>query len=364
MNCKEAEPFLSAIYDGETTPREAVQHVSSCAECTSRLRVYSFMGLELRLAAKLEGDETPITAHLLNRTHSSKPSLLAFLFRQIAIPRLAFGAMVVALIVASAALSVIRAQTRPLWFGFGWDANREGLHISNIAQAGYKETFAELTLEKPVARQDGGPGKLISIAVHLAVTGISQDVVRLRVNARLYPVKGGQMSSRIIQQAERDLALGGQTVAYIPGETLEIPVEGGGTVYLRGYVQDHQPKIAWNFPLEPSQNELIVRSPILIRGDEVIGEFQASSRAGEKDEAVKLYAGSNGTYTFALTAFTGAVKGKANWGQLTFKMDGKNYRLVAAAPLTGGDQPHSVWVRFDPATLNAIHGLGSGKLSR
>ena len=53
------------------------------------------------------------------------------------------------------------------------------------------------------------------------------------------------------------------TVHYKPGEALAIPVEGGGTLYLKGDVLDHQPRIAFGQPLEPSAEKLIVRSPVL-----------------------------------------------------------------------------------------------------
>ena len=74
---------------------------------------------------------------------------------------------------------------------------------------------------------------------------------------------------------------------------------------------------------------------------------------------MELEAGTNGTYRFALHPFPGAVEGEANWGEITFKLAEQEYRLMAAAPMTGGDQPRTVWVRREAASGGRV-ALGAG----
>lgn len=48
---------------------------------------------------------------------------------------------------------------------------------------------------------------------------------------------------------------------------------------------------------------------------------------------------------FALQPFPGATEAKASWGELDFKLDGKQYALRTASPMSGGNQPRSVWIK-------------------
>jgi hypothetical protein len=137
-------------------------------------------------------------------------------------------------------------------------------------------------------------------------------------------------------------------VHYKPGQQLAIPIEGGGTLYLSGEVYDQQPKIAFGAPLEPSSRELIMRGPVLTSDHQVISDMPGGGAAGT---AVTIAADKHGTFQFALTPFPDAVQGQIEWGQMTFAVNGRSFHLVAAAPLTGGEQPRPVWVRYDPTPV-------------
>ena len=49
MNCQDAQLYVSALYDGESVPGDAVEHIGNCATCREQLFAYAKMGAELRL---------------------------------------------------------------------------------------------------------------------------------------------------------------------------------------------------------------------------------------------------------------------------------------------------------------------------
>lgn len=55
----------------------------------------------------------------------------------------------------------------------------------------------------------------------------------------------------------------------------------------------------------------------------------------------------------------GAVKGVAEYAQARFTMDGEDYTLYSATPITGGPQPVRIWVlrlpRCGPNDLSLSH---------
>jgi hypothetical protein len=54
----------------------------------------------------------------------------------------------------------------------------------------------------------------------------------------------------------------------------------------------------------------------------------------------------------------GAVEGQAEFGRAHFKLDGHNYLLFSATPITGGDQPRAIWVYRNPQ--RRLGGSGHG----
>ena len=336
MNCAEAELYISPLYDGEQVPSSAAQHIAVCESCRRVLQDYSHMGVELRLAATMEPEQLPP----LKLFPQKRP--FDVLWRRVSIPRFALAALLAGLVLATTAVSIVRAQSRPLWFQFGY-----GFHESNevshytVAKNGYDDTQASLSFVN---------GALMAVALRVRVEGLSSGEAVLR--CRAVPAKTETTSTgvKLLGSPEGGVSLDHvPTVHYRPGESLAISIEGGGTLYLKGDVLDHQPNIAFGFPLEPAPGKLIVRSPILTGSEQLIGEIDgATAVASDETRGVNFQTGSNGSFTFALRPFPGAVQGKLTCGEITFKLAGKNFRLIAAAPITGGDQPRPVWVRHNP----------------
>lgn len=354
MNCSEADVYVSAVCDGERIPEHFAHHIARCGVCRRTLNDYSRIGAELRLAAATES--APLPPLLLRDRHSR----LEFWWRRVYLSRFALVGLIASVIVGIAAMSVVRAQSKPLWFEFGYAPDQVDPFNYVVAQAGFDDTPAFLGFSH---------GNPIAVALRIKVESISSDDVVLRVRA---------VPARIEATANRVKLLGGPvggvslarvpSVHYKAGESLPIPIEGGGTLYLKGDVLDHQPKIAFGRPLVPAEDTMNIRWPVLVDSNKLIAELRGASSTAYKSEGAVFFSVPAGVFTFALRPFPGAVQGEANWGEITFKFDGTDYRLLAAAPITGGDQPRPIWVRREAqsngARLCSSVCLGSGPLPK
>lgn len=59
-----------------------------------------------------------------------------------------------------------------------------------------------------------------------------------------------------------------------------------------------------------------------------------------------LYAPGAGLFLFGLDRFDGASPAQAGGAALTFEADGHSYTLYSTLPMTAGEQPRPVWVRY------------------
>ena len=346
MECHEAQPFVSALYDGQILSAEAGEHIQQCPACRARLRDYSEIDIELRLlASRMPG-------------HAQKPvdlspsvPLSRFLRWQawtssVLVPRLALVAGFAVIIGLLVGLDFVNAQNRGPWFQFqlrlpGQQSGTPAEPSSfRLAQGGYRNTFL-------YALPSGG------VAAGMAVDDIQRGMVRLGLRARRYE---GLLDSRAIKQELGDL--NGHTYAYSPGQTLEVPVEGGGTLLLTGQVlQDRPPSLAWGLPVSPGPDQLILTHPTLARGDTLLRHLDACAMTINRTQTLSLYVPKEGLFVFSLHPLNRAVQGDATWAQLRFRVGSDEYTLFSASPITGGDQPRPIWVYRDanyvpPTDLN------------
>lgn len=340
MNCQEAGPFVSALFDGEDVPVEVAGHVSECPHCRERMRAYSEIGIELRLLANGIADAVPMPGIVLGKAlpkdWRGKFSLLT---GTLLVPRFAVALVAGALLALSVSLVALHAQSeaRPLWFQFElfppWANAQAGeAAIQNVAQAGYDDQIGLYGVENQI------------VGAHIAVLALKEGSVQLEVRARRY----GPEDPDQFKVKEKLGDLKDHAFTYTPGQALEVPVEGGGTLTLRGQVADHQPKIAWGLPVEPRADQLVLTSPVVISGRSLLADSEGGSSIAEgPDGAVRLYDRGMGLLTVALRPFPGAVESQANWGYLGFQINGKMYKLLSASPISGGAQPHPVWVALD-----------------
>jgi len=346
MTCIEAEPHVSALCDGEPVPAEAVEHFNACETCRITLAEYARIGTELRVAAAMDTEAlTRLDVPRRRRTFD-------FLWRRVPVPRFALAALMVLTGAAVASVPLVRAQQRPLWFQFGYALEPGGKMSSlRVATPGFEEST--MTMVK------GAPG---SAALRIRVESVSTNdvVVRCRaVPGRMEPTSDG---GRVFHYPDSGVSLKyAPAVHYKPGEQLTIPIEGGGAIYLKGDVYEQQPKIAFGYSLEPRSNQLVMRWPVLVSDGEVLAELSGGTATAGPGSAVTVAAGNHGRFLFALEPFPGAIEGKIEWGQMTFAVDARSFRLVAAAPLASGEQPRPVWVRHDPNPAQ-VRSIGSVRL--
>lgn len=341
MTCIEAEPHVSAVCDGEQITAEAAEHINTCPACRTILAGYARIGTELRVAAAMDSEVLP------RLVLPQRRRAFDFLWSRVPVPRFALAALMVAVVAAAVSVPLVRAQQRPLWFQFGY-AFEPGEQISSyqVAKPGFDRTLASMMMVN---------GAFVATVFHIRVESVSNDDVIVR--CRAVPGKMETTSDGGSSLAYDGGLSGGvplndvPAVHYKPGQRLTIPVEGSGTIYLKGEVHDQQPKIAFSAPLEPLSNDLVMRNPVLTSEGVVFADMWGGSATAPPGMAVNVVAGKYGTFLFALKPFPGAIQGQIEWGHMAFKVGGRLFRLVAAAPLSSGEQPRPMWVRYDPTPV-------------
>lgn len=367
MECNESQPFVSALYDGEHIPADAADHINGCAECRRQLQEYAAMGAELKLAASRA--EEILSGPEWLRSSSPCPRLLnaRALTARVMVPRFALGLGIIAILALSVGLTLVRAQTRAKWFQFQlYPAEMPGQLPPRVAKAGYRE---------PRCWHWGVISATQNVCAMVSVTAIKRGEVQLAIKARRYHepdnwkvehnMGGLYPAYPETNQVEKDMGnLPGTNYIYVPGQTLEIPIEGGGELVLKGQVSDEQPKLAWGLPLNPRPDELVLNHTTFIRDKTVLLPPGGTSGIISTDHAFFMNFPGAGFFTLALQPFEGAVQGEAEWGEIHFTIDGHKYFLLSESPITGGDQPHTIWVSREAfhGSINTPAYIRGGKL--
>jgi hypothetical protein len=341
MNCDEIQPFVSALHDGESVPREAAEHMRSCSACQARLEDYARMDVELRLLASNVSEEAPTQMpHLPQLRRRWGHTLTA----HVLVPRFALGVGLFAIVGLSVGLAWMRAQSGGLWFQFDLSNAEKQASVGCLTQAGDDWTGGFVTA--------GGNQK---IGIRVKALDVQKDLVRLSVKARaLEPAPGseegkvanhtsGALSQEVMDRIFANITP--QEFDYVPGQTLEIPVEGGGKILLSGEVFKLRPSFSaqwYRLTLQP--DEIALSKAALARGNEFLGEIQGGGSARSTNSAVGICVPPQGAFVFALKPFEGAVQGVVEFGEARFSMDGDEYTLFSATPITGGQQPREIWV--------------------
>ena len=363
MNCQEVQPFVSALHDGESVPRETADHIRNCSACRARLEDYARMGVELRLLASSASEEAPTRMpHLPPRGRPWGRTLTA----RVLVPRFAMGAGLFAILGLSVGLGWMRAQSGGLWFQFDLTNPETDDRAGCLTRAG---AYAEEVFLSGSANK--------KIAIRVKALDVQKDVVRLRVWVRAFePVPGSQEEKvanhesaqgfeELMDRITADATA--QEFDYVPGRTLEIPAERGGKIMLKGEVFKLRPSFSaeW-FPVTPKPDEIVLSKAALVRGREFLGEIHGLGSARATNSAIGVCVPPLGAFVFALKPFEGAVQGVAEFGEAHFKMDGYEYILFSATPITGGQQPREIWVyrsqncprSWGPAPPHHVTGVG------
>lgn len=365
MNCQNARPFVSALYDGEIVPQDAAGHIASCTACRDLLRKYAQMGAELRLLASTEPEARPRPLGIL----SSKGSRLTRrLTVRVLVPRFAIGLALVAIVGLSVGLALVHGRDSGPWFQYEVTSLEWQGTGGNVLQAG-----------------EYGSGEFSSsadpriILYEVKVLDVRNNSAQIEVRARRFLTESDGHAGKFIlepdgtratvktrQDMNRMLAIATpQHFDYKPGQKLQISVEGGGTLVLTGKVYRIRPSFwAPEYIVSPGPNEIALSDPAMVRGQEFLGNIAGSASAASGNSAIGACVPPVGAFVFALKPFPGAIQGVAEFGRARFTMEGQDYTLFSATPITGGQQPRDIWIYRAPncPSMKRPGIVGSGSL--
>jgi len=342
MNCDEAAEYVSALCDGVTIPRAAAEHINACESCRRRLKEYVEVGTELRRLASLEIAEVPLPTAWPERRKG-----LSILWvrgrKSIRMPRLALASLMVAIVVLASgwALTGVRANSGGSVLLVQYSLGNNAPWFCALSAVDRK--FNKCT---EVAAVKSG-----QIEWQIELLSKHGGQATLGVRAKYTPH---------IQAFIKPSDLPQRQFIFTPGETLHVNVNGIGRVDITGQWINHIPAIqsgtvGANQELDPGPQELRIISPLLLRGKQVIGDFQGFSTTvtGPRWE-VFVFVKGVGRFTVALSPLPGAVQGKVDFNRISFALDGTPYTFVSGAPIT---RSRTVWVLYDPnPSTNTIFG--------
>jgi hypothetical protein len=349
MKCNEVAEFISALYDGEKIPREAAEHLGACDECGGRLAAYSAIGVELRRVASL-GEPTDVR----DRTWEDRKELRSSWWRKsresMRIPRLAFAAMLAAILLLSGGLVLVRARPNStgsvLWLAVKLPPEGK---VMQMALATDGEAGSD-GFEHFAAVPTGG---IFSMSVRFLRR--EGDRVELGVKTRYENPKPdftGDAEQRLKDIVEQSLWIE-------PGRNAEISVLGLGSIQIAGDFIDHKPPSFFSLEdtVDPKANEFRIVSPVLIRGKEVVfNEVGASSMGDARSgTGVSIYWPGEGRFLFSSAPFKDAVEGSVLESQINFRVDEQEYLLLTAVPVTRATH---VWMKHEPRYKPSEHDAG------
>jgi hypothetical protein len=127
---------------------------------------------------------------------------------------------------------------------------------------------------------------------------------------------------------------------------------------------------------EPEQGQMLLMSPALLRGDRVLVNLRMGAGTGtglRGNPAIAMYAPPDGLFILALQPFEGATACEVILGRAACSLEGNDYTLFSARPITGGDQESKIWVLHVPTYIPSRVGVSwrdnqgsikAGELSR
>ena len=335
MRCEDAAEFVSALYDGETIPRAAAEHVSFCQVCQLRLKEYIEMGVELRRMASLNAE-----SEVKDRTWEMQPGTIRRWWQKgwetMRIPRLAFALSLMAVVALSSGLTLI-----------GVRAHEHGsVALLKIAlpdkEAGMNSLPCPLSTEdKNYSDCDNSIG-MISGSFSYKIKLLSRDGNRIQLGVRTAFVNRANSTETVAQKLQGAIE---REYWFVPGETLRIDVDELGPVAVTGEWQDHMPyfaKMDLEHNLEPGPNELRMISPILLRDDRVVFDAQGGAATSNgPNAAFWVNVPGDGVYVLSMSPLPDSVEAHAADNRVAFEISGQSYQFVTGAPIT---REEKIWI--------------------
>jgi hypothetical protein len=343
MICTEAAEFVSALCDGEIIPPTAAEHIGACPACQARLRDYLNLGVELRRTASLE-QSTPIplrtSGHGWARPQNPLTALLQKGWGTMRIPRLAFAAMIVGIVVLACTLAVVKV---------GANSNGTVVLLNTTGPNGPLMDCPLSTVDKHQATCSWY-GKAGSQPFAYKVNLLRRDSGRVLLAIRTRVYSNGDNLASFAQDA--DPAAKVTELWFEPGESLKLDVPDVGTLTLTGEWMDHVPILMslHGQDMSPGPGELRFASPLLLKDKSVAGDLAGAfsgifSTDDDPNEAVWMYIPGQGSFLVSLLPMKDAVAADVFLSRISFQEGGHSWEFVTGAPVSRANR---VWVLHQP----------------
>jgi hypothetical protein len=345
MMCDEAAECVSALCDGEVIPREAAAHIGVCAPCRALLLEYMEMGAELRRAASLEIEEC-VSPRIWTKPQGTFAIWWQKGWGDMKIPRLAFAALVGAIVVLVSTLAVVKVG-----------AHSDGtVVVLKIAKPEGDPIVCALSIQDKTqatcASIGGMNGKAVGYQIDLV--GRAGSRVELAVRSKIFgPLSSGSFGLSDVQNEPA------RQVFFEPGQTLKLDLAGAGTLTITGEWFDHVPAfIGSSSQLDPGPGELRMVSPLLLSGQQVLGDMQGGSTIADKAGwGVVVYMPGAGRFILSLSPMQGAAQADVAFNRISFQDSGRSYTFVNGSPAT---RAKSIWVLHEADYKPLGHGEEHG----
>jgi len=228
MECSEIRPFISAVHDGEIVPKAAADHIGTCETCSQRLRDYAEIGANLRLQASLASESDPKPLWASPPARSRRAHWKHLLTGRVLMPRFALGLGLLVILALSSGLGVI-------WAGHGEQFQFQINSPGNSGSMGGSFDVGDVGTV-----QLGAPASHGFWVAKFKLLGVENGVVRLDVQNHNF-----ESEPKTTQLRQAFASAAHHVYEYVPGQTLDIPVEGGDTLTLVGTLLEKQPENEW-----------------------------------------------------------------------------------------------------------------------
>ena len=350
MKCEHVAEYLSALCDGERIPADVAEHIGTCNTCGVRLQDYIAMGAELRRVASLEMQREPATP-VWASMRKPAPASWSKGWETMRIPRFAFAFAITVIAILGSSLVVVGVHAHSQGTVLMLSAKAPTGQSLHCALSSVDQKWASCAMLD--ARYLLGL-RLISMSGDQVVLGVRAKSTGATIGAGTYTI-----SLQDLEQVEE------KQYEFRPGETLKIDVPGGGALVLTGELTDHIPPLvsSGDMEIDPKPGELRIVSPIFLRGDTVLHDFEGGTAIEGEQEVVRMYIPDQGLWIFSLQPMQGAVPGRINLNRILFQLDGQSYSVITGTPVARTQQ---IWILHDAnyhPDLNQQNGfIGGGRL--
>lgn len=359
MDCQTAEPYVSMVFDGEAAPEEAVRHITHCPACRARMREYAAIASEMRVLAVAEAQNLrPLTSPETLPARRRWPFTLG---NPVRVPRFALVMGIAIIAGLSVALGYVERQqsSEGRWFACDislLESQYEGpIHPANFPQLQWGFRPVQKALGPRPFFLVGTETQLGAVVGIVDIDQVGKDRVDFAIRAKHIDAGSDSLKALISKQrgagpfqagGVRDLLSGAplRRFHYVPGATLRIPVEGGGTLIFHGELGNESSRFSWQqFPSDPASDEIVLDQPTLVVEKSLILRPGGTVKISGSHACAYMYVPGKGLLVLSLHAFPGAHEAAVDRSAALFELDQEWYYLFAHTPIAGGDRPKTIW---------------------